>query len=153
MTSLAATVVGVFLLISFKVAPEPVLLAADPPPTVQPAPTGQALLRPPSPSAPARPSATAVVNGGITGTAIRTIFGDVQVRIVISGGKLIDVQPLQLPRDRARSAFISQYSAPILRSEAIRAQSARIDIVSGATYTSIAYGRSLESALVQTNLR
>jgi uncharacterized protein with FMN-binding domain len=73
----------------------------------------------------------------------------VQVQIAMSGGKVLDVQALQLPSDRSRSARISQYSAPILRSEAIQAQSARVDIVSGATYTSRAYAQSLASALKQ----
>jgi uncharacterized protein with FMN-binding domain len=73
----------------------------------------------------------------------------VQVQIAVSGGKILDVQALQLPSDRSRSARISQYAAPILRSEAIQAQSARVDIVSGATYTSRAYAQSLASALKQ----
>jgi uncharacterized protein with FMN-binding domain len=91
-------------------------------------------------------------SGTFSGTTIDTRYGPVQVRIVVSGQKVVDVQALQLPRDRARSAFISQYSAPLLRTEAIQAQNAQIDIVSGATYTSIAYGRSLDSALKQAHL-
>jgi uncharacterized protein with FMN-binding domain len=91
-------------------------------------------------------------SGTFSGTTIDTRYGPVQVRIVVSGQKVIDVQALQLPRDRARSAFISQYSAPLLRTEAIQAQNAKIDIVSGATYTSIAYERSLDSALKLAHL-
>jgi len=82
-------------------------------------------------------------------STFETPFGPVQVQIALSGGKILDVQALQLPSDRSRSARISQYSAPILRSEAIQAQSARVDIVSGATYTSRAYAQSLASALKQ----
>ena len=78
-------------------------------------------------------------------------FGTVQVQVTIVGGKIQDVQALQLPQDRRRSAEISQYAAPILRQEALSAQSAQIDLVSGATYTSEAYAQSLQSALDQAH--
>jgi uncharacterized protein with FMN-binding domain len=54
---------------------------------------------------------------------------------------------VQLPSDRARSQGISSDAGPQLRSEALRAQSARINTVSGATYTSDGYAQSLQSAL------
>ena len=95
---------------------------------------------------------TPAANGTFTGATVSTIYGPVQVRITVSGQHVTDVQAIALPRDRARSAAISQYSAPMLRSEAIQAQSASIDIVSGATYTSIAYARSLQNALQQAHL-
>jgi uncharacterized protein with FMN-binding domain len=78
-------------------------------------------------------------------------FGDVQVRVVITNGHITDVQALQLPSDRAQSAYISQVAGPMLRSEALQAQSAHIDIISGATYTSESYAQSLESALQQAH--
>ncbi len=92
---------------------------------------------------------TAQATGGtpFTGPTIETIWGPVQVQIAVSGGRVVDVEALQLPSDRSRSARISQFSAPILRSEAIQAQSARVDVVSGATYTSRAYAQSLDAAL------
>ena len=74
-------------------------------------------------------------------------FGDVQVQATFSNGKLTDVKALQLPFDRQRSAEISQYVEPVLRSEALQAQSAQIDLVSGATYTSDSYAHSLQSAI------
>ncbi len=74
-------------------------------------------------------------------------FGPVQVEITIENGKLVDVQALQYPTEHRRSARISDMSLPILRSEAIAAQSASIDTVSGATYTSASYAESLQSAL------
>jgi len=82
-----------------------------------------------------------------TGSAIRTAYGPVQVRVTMRGDQLVDVQALQLPSDRSRSARISQEAGPILRTEALRAQSANIDIVSGASYTSEGYARSLQSAI------
>lgn len=78
---------------------------------------------------------------------IGTRFGDVQVRLIESGGRITDVQALRLPFDRQRSNEISQFVEPILRSEALQAQSAQIDTVSGATYTSDAYDMSLQSAI------
>jgi uncharacterized protein with FMN-binding domain len=90
------------------------------------------------------------VAGGTTqvdGDVVPTRFGDVQVRVIESGGKITDVQALQLPFDRRRSNEISQFVEPILRSETLQAQGAQIDTVSGATYTSEAYDQSLQSAL------
>ncbi len=69
--------------------------------------------------------------------------------MTIAGGKIADITALQLPFDRQRSAEISQIVEPMLRSEALTAQSAQIDLVSGATYTSDAYAQSLQSALDQ----
>jgi uncharacterized protein with FMN-binding domain len=83
----------------------------------------------------------------VDGDVVATQFGDVQVRLVESGGTMTDVQAIQLPFDRQRSQEISQYVEPILHSEALQAKSAQIDLVSGATYTSEAYRESLQSAL------
>jgi uncharacterized protein with FMN-binding domain len=71
----------------------------------------------------------------------------VQVEVTVSGGRLVDVQALQLPQDRERSAEISDVAAPILRREALAAQGGPIDAVSGATYTSESYARSLQAAI------
>jgi uncharacterized protein with FMN-binding domain len=74
-------------------------------------------------------------------------YGPVQVRVVYSNGKIVDVAALQMPTAESRSVQIAQRSAPILRSEALSAQSAQINTVSGATYTSKAYNASLQSAI------
>lgn len=154
--ALAATVIGVVWLVTFKVTPLPVeSLAAEP--TAAATRTRAPSLVPTSAGRTGAPTPTVVpgtpaASGTFTGTLVDTRYGAVQVRIVVSGQKVIDVQAMALPRDRARSAAISQYSSPILRSEAIQAQTARIDIVSGATYTSVAYSRSLDSALKQAHL-
>ena len=83
----------------------------------------------------------------MTGDDVPNQFGDVQVQVTFSGGKITDVKALQLPFDRRRSAEISQFVEPYLRSEALQAQSAQIDLISGATYTSDSYAQSLQSAI------
>lgn len=90
-----------------------------------------------------------LADGTDTGSVVQTRFGPVQVQVTIAGGKITDVTALQLPNDRQRSAEISQIVEPMLRSEALTAQSAQIDLVSGATYTSDGYAQSLQSALDQ----
>ena len=122
-----ATVLGLVLLFSFKT------------PDAPPAPIRRT----------AAASAQSPTNGGqqVEGDVIATQFGDIQVRLIESGGTIVNIQALQLPFDRRRSLEISQFVEPILQSEALRAQSAQIDTVSGATYTSEAYRESLQSAL------
>jgi uncharacterized protein with FMN-binding domain len=105
----------------------------------------------------ATPAPTATTGGSsgsnatVDGPAVSTRFGTIQVEVVISGGKIKDVVALQLPTGR-RSGQISTYSAPILRQEALTAQNASINTVSGATYTSDAYAQSLQAALDQAGL-
>lgn len=70
-----------------------------------------------------------------------------QVQIVVSGGKITDVQTPQLTSDDMRSQMINSEATPILRSEVLQAQSANVDTVSGATYTSEGYLASLQAAL------
>lgn len=83
----------------------------------------------------------------INGSPVQTPYGIVQVRVRTRGHRLVDVLPVALPHDNPRSSEIATYAAPILRTEAIRADSAHIDVVSGATYTSDGYAQSLQSAL------
>jgi uncharacterized protein with FMN-binding domain len=108
---------------------------------------------PAAPAASAAPTAhsggTALANGTVTGPVVQTQFGPVQVQVTIANGKITDVTALQLPSDRQRSAYISGIVGPMLQSEALTAQSAQIDLVSGATYTSDAYAQSLQAALDQ----
>jgi uncharacterized protein with FMN-binding domain len=132
-------------------APAPAATAAPagaPAPAATVAPAAPAGV--PAPAATAAP-AGALANGTVTGPALDTRFGPVQVQVTITNGKVTDVAALELPFDRSRSAQISQYAEPILRSEALQAQSAEIDLVSGATYTSIAYTQSLQAALDQAH--
>jgi uncharacterized protein with FMN-binding domain len=86
-------------------------------------------------------------DGTFTGQDVSMRYGDVQVQVTVSGGAVTDVTALQLPDGDGHSARISSIVEPMLRSEALQAQSASIDLVSGATYTSGAYQQSLQSAL------
>ena len=100
------------------------------------------------------PSTTTTAAGGkrtIDGPIAPTDYGDVQVRVTLNGTQIVDVQPLMMPNDRSRSVRISQEAGPLLRQEVLRAQSANIDFVSGATYTSDGYIRSLQGALDKVN--
>ena len=108
-----------------------------------------------SPSASAAKTASAgsgVKNGTFTGTAESNPFGNVQVQAVISGGKLTNVVVLQVPDRGGYEDQIVQTAVPELTSEALSKQSANIDVVSGATYTSQGYAESLQSALDQAGL-
>ena len=88
-------------------------------------------------------------DGTFTGITEDAYYGNVQVKTVISGGKITDVQFLNYPHDAARSLAINTFATPNLRQEAIQAQSASVDVVSGATDTSNAFMQSLVSALTQ----
>jgi len=85
------------------------------------------------------------------GPVVQTRWGPVQVRITIQARHLLDVEALQLPVAHPRSAEISRQAGPLLRQEALQAQSARIYLVSGASYTSQGYAQSLQAALDQAN--
>jgi len=87
----------------------------------------------------------------VTGTLISTRYGPVQVQFTVSNGKVTAITAVALPSG-GRSGMISQYAAPILTSEAMAAQSANIDLVSGATYTSLGYEKSLQAALNQSGI-
>src|SRR5882757_8012535 len=82
-----------------------------------------------------------------TGAVISTQFGNTQVQVTIEGGKITDVKPLQIPGNEPQSVQISNGAVPALRESALSKQSAAIDSVSGATYTSQSYAASLQSAL------
>jgi uncharacterized protein with FMN-binding domain len=88
-------------------------------------------------------------DGTYLGPVTDAYFGNVQVKAIVSGGQLTDVQFLDYPHDRNTSARINAAATPILRSEAIKAQSAQVDGVSGATQTSQAFIESLSAALAQ----
>jgi uncharacterized protein with FMN-binding domain len=140
------TVVGLAWIVNYKVSPHSLGGVAAVPPTPSPTNPGA------TPSAVPSPSAPPALNGSFTGSDFPNRFGDVVVRVVISNGHIMDVQAVQLPSDRARSAYISEVAGPMLRSEVLQAQSARIDIISGATYTSQSYAQSVESALQAAHL-
>jgi uncharacterized protein with FMN-binding domain len=83
----------------------------------------------------------------VTGTAAATPYGPMQVQVTLTGMKITKVTVLQRTNDGVESNQIDGNAIPKLTSEALAAQSAHIDAVSGATYTSSGYIKSLQSAL------
>jgi uncharacterized protein with FMN-binding domain len=155
--ALVSTAVGLVLLLSFKAqsasAPRSALAGADPgvPSTAVTGPS-TAVTGPSSPSRPhakkrpkgsARPAGR---SGTFTGNPASTPYGTMQVAAVISNGRLTDIKLLQ-ETDGGHSHQIDDAAIPVLKSAALAAHSAKIDIVSGATYTSQGYAQSLQSAL------
>ncbi|HEU5004577.1 MAG TPA: FMN-binding protein [Candidatus Saccharimonadales bacterium] len=88
-------------------------------------------------------------DGTYTGDSESTPYGQVQIAVVINGGKITNVNFLQMPNDQRESEQRTIYSEPLLKQTAIDKQSANIDFVSGATSTSEGYQQSLQSALDQ----
>lgn len=139
--TIVATVIGLVLLLQFKSNPASTTTGglANLGNAVTPRPHPHASRHRSTPPPPQRST--------ITGQAVQTPYGVVQVRIIETGTRLTNVVPLELPHDSARSSQIAASAAPLLRNEALRADSASIDVVSGATYTSDGYAQSLQSAL------
>jgi uncharacterized protein with FMN-binding domain len=104
------------------------------------------------PVIPPKPKSTGqYVDGTYTGKVVDAYYGNIQVAAVILGGKLSSVKFLQYPNDRSTSRYINQQAMPVLKSEAIRAQSANVDGVSGASDSSAAFNQSLASALAKAS--
>ena len=82
-----------------------------------------------------------------TGTAVDTQYGAAQVRVTVANGKITKVEALQLQGNDPRSVEISSSAEPVLQQEALTDQTAAVDAVSGATFTSASYTQSLQSAL------
>jgi uncharacterized protein with FMN-binding domain len=110
-------------------------------------PLPSAGVQPPSASAPAPASGGAVRQ--LTGADAPNQYGDVQVRVSTAGGRITQVAAVRLPSGDGRSQQISSFAGPQLAEQALAAQSANIDGVAGATYTSESYKSSLQSALDQ----
>ncbi len=112
--------------------------------------SGPASTPAPAPPASASPSASAAsATRVITGSVVNTRYGPIQVQLTVQGSKITAVQELQSPSDDGRSVSINQQAGPILAQEVMSSQSANIDTVSGATYTSDGYKQSVQSAIDQ----
>ena len=88
-----------------------------------------------------------MADGTYVGASDTNRWGTVQVQVVYSGGQVTDVQILQYPDGERKSVSINQRALPTLISESLAAQSADVNTVSGATYTSKSYRISLQSAI------
>ena len=88
----------------------------------------------------------------VTGPTVNTQWGPVQVQLTVNGGTITDVNVLKYPNGNGRDIQIANYALPILVQHTLDAQSAHIDMVSGATFTSYGYLQSLQGALDQAQL-
>src|SRR3954447_24576825 len=133
---LTGTAAGLAAVLSFKPHQPSLSVAASPSAT-------------PAISATSTPTATSTraATRTATGDVEPTQYGNAQVRVTVSGGKITKVEALQLQGNDPKSVAISSYAEPLLRASALSKQSANIDMVSGATYTSESYKTSLQSAL------
>ncbi len=109
----------------------------------------QPLLAQPTATQPQQQASGQYKNGTYTGSQVDAFYGLVQVQTTIQNGKIASVQFLQYPNDRRTSVRINTFAVPQLQQEAVQAQQANVDIVTGATLTSQAFMMSLQSALDQ----
>lgn len=118
------------------------------------------IVRAPAPTTAAVPGASpgstndspAAVPVTVNGVAADTRYGPVQVQIQVSGGKVVSATAIDYPQSGGRDREINSYAIPVLQNETVAAQSAQIDTVSGATYTTDGYVQSLQSALDAAHL-
>ncbi len=129
------TIAGLTLLLSFKTRPTTRL--ATPPSAI----SG------PNNSSPAPQSTSGTSNTTVTGAAAQTRYGPVQVKVTVTNGQVSAVEAVEYPQETPRDSQINAYAIPELNKEALTAKSAKIDTISGATYTSDGYITSLQSAL------
>jgi len=105
----------------------------------------------PQPAATATPQPATVTTHSITGPVVDDQYGQVQATITVTGNKITNVS-ITAPEDNPRSAAINQQAVPLLQTETLQAQSANVDVISGATITSDAYIQSLQGALQAAGL-
>jgi uncharacterized protein with FMN-binding domain len=97
-------------------------------------------------------SGTAAAATTYAGDAVMTRYGNVQVQITVEDGKITAAEVLQVPWNDRHDQMINSAAVPVYNEETVTAQSAQIDVVSGATYTWDGYTQSLQSAIDQANL-
>ena len=103
----------------------------------------------PTPSSAAPATTTPSPSGTYTGQDVQYRYGEIEVRIAVSDGRITAIDfPVESAPD-GRSQNINSQALPILTQEALSAQGVNIDVVSGATYTSDAFAQSLQSALAE----
>jgi uncharacterized protein with FMN-binding domain len=101
----------------------------------------------PAVAAPQGPSSLPAGERAIPGDVVNTVYGPLQIELVVKATRIVNVNVLEQPSSTERDLQIGQFAFPRLISETLTAQSAAIDAVSGATYTSGGYIKSLQSAL------
>ncbi len=155
-TIVSAIIIGIFVLYCFAhtqvnaVALVPTTTSTSRSYSSSPTPLPGVTATPATNSTPTNnPSGSSYKDGTYTGSVADAQWGLVQVQAVIQNGKITNVQFLQYPNERNRSIEINNYADPQLVSEAIQAQNAQVDIVSGATDTSEAFIQSLSNVISQ----
>jgi len=103
----------------------------------------------PTPSSSTGTGGTSSGTRTVTGPAVQTRYGPVQVQVTLDGSRIVAARAVQSPGGDPRSRQINASAVPALIKETVNAQSAHLDAVSGATYTSEGYMSSLQSALDQ----
>ena len=136
--AIVATAAALVLLLSFKTHPQSA--AGTSPPAALGSPT-------PGATGSGTPAGTGGPGKTVTGAAWPTIYGPVQVRITVAGGRITAASAVEYPVNTPRDEQINAFAIPQLDKEAVAAGSAKIDTVSGATYTSGGYIGSLQNAL------
>jgi uncharacterized protein with FMN-binding domain len=154
--AIVTTAVALVLLLTFKTHTQSAVPAGSPasvvgsptPGTTSPGGTGGT--SPESP-APASPTGTSTHGSGVTrtvtGNVAQTVYGPVQVKITVKDGRITAATAVQYPSGTPRDYQINSYAIPQLNAAAVAAGNAKIDSVSGATYTSGGYITSLQSAV------
>lgn len=156
--AICATAVGLVLLLSFKTHTQsgvpgtsPAAALGTPTPGSGAAGNGTGAASASAASGSAAPADSASAKSGaaktVTGAAWPTIYGPVQVQITVRAGKIASAAAVEYPTDTPRDQQINAFAIPQLNQEAVAASSAKIDTVSGATYTSGGYIGSLQNAL------
>ncbi|MEU9266115.1 FMN-binding protein [Streptomyces sp. NPDC048251] len=145
----AATVSGMVLLLSLKPHTTPAVagLASSPAPSSSSGASSGTAGSDGTTGSDGSSGSAATGTRSLTGDSVQTRWGPVQVRVTLKDGKLTDVTAVTYPQENPRDQQINAYAIPQLTREALTAQSADIDTVSGATYTSDGYRQSLQSAL------
>src|SRR5581483_10899126 len=139
--SAAATTTGLVALLNFKTQPA-TTAASSSAASATPAASG-------SSASTAASSTASTGTATVTGSAASTRYGPVRVKVTVSSGKITSVEAIEYPTDRPKDVQINSYAVPLLDKEAVAANSAKIDTISGATYTSTGFKTSLQSALNQ----
>lgn len=95
---------------------------------------------------------TGYKDGSYTGKLADAVYGPIQVKAVIAGGRIVDVVFLKYPSDHGHTLEVSQQTMPVLKQEVITIQSANVDTISGATQTVDGFKETLQSALTQAKV-
>jgi uncharacterized protein with FMN-binding domain len=159
-----ATVVGLIMLLTFKTRPLPATLASPPAAVGDPPSTSTSTTTSTARNRTGQASTTTTTSGSsssstaasgattYTGDPAQTRYGPVEVEITVTNGQLTSAQAVEYPTESPRDRQINAWAVPELNQEATAAKNAKIDMLSGATYTSDGYATSLQSALDKAGL-